>query len=76
MMVRGEPSSVNKLTKWVAQVKSFIKWKLIDKGDRPAKKLKEVATTIVGEMPAATKVPPLRHGVNKGLMTTKGPVLE
>ena len=49
---------------------------MIDKGDRPAKKLKEVATTTVEEMPVATKVPPLRHGVNKGLMTTKGPVLE
>ena len=49
----------------------------MDKVDRPAKKLKEVAATTVRETPAATKVPPpLHHGIGKGLMTTKGPVLE
>lgn len=64
-------------TKDTVQAKSFIKRKLMDKGDHPPKKLKEVATTIVGETPVATQVPPsLRHGAGKGLMMAKGPVLE
>ena len=60
-----------------AQAKPFIKRKLTDKGDHPVKKLKEVVVTTVGEMPAATQEPlPLCHGVGKGLMSAKGPVLE
>ena len=60
----------------MTQVKPFIKRKLTDKDDRPTKKLKEVAAKTVREMPATTKVPPLRHGVDKGLTTAKGLVLE
>lgn len=61
----------------MAQTKSFIKRKLTDKGDRPPKKLEEVAATIVKKMPAATQVSPrLHHGAGKSLMTAKGPILE
>ena len=61
----------------IAQAKPFIKRKLTDKGDCPVKKLKEIVTTTIRETPAVTLVPPpLCHGVGKGLMSTKGPVLE
>ena len=64
-------------TKGTAQAKPFIKWKLMDKGDRPPKKLKEVAAITNRETPVATQVPPpVHHGVGKGLMTAKGLVLE
>ena len=65
------------LTEGTAQVKTFVKRKFTDKNDRPSKKPKEVVVSIVGEMPIATQVPhPLRHGVGKGLMAARGPVLE
>ena len=41
-------------TEGMMQAKPFIKWKLMDKGNRPPKKLIEVATTIVGETLVAT----------------------
>lgn len=63
-------------TEGIAQAKPFIKRKLTDKGDCALKKLKEVAVTIVKEMLATTQVPlPFCHGVGKGLMMAKGPVL-
>ena len=64
------------LTKGMTQAKPFIKWKFMDKSDRPPKKLKEVAVTTVGEKPTATQVPPPYHGVDKGLITAKNPVLK
>ena len=63
------------LTEGMTQAKPFIKWKFMDKSDRPPKKLKEVVVTTVGEKPTATQVPPY-HGVDKGLITAKDPVLE
>ena len=41
-------------TEGMTQAKPFIKWKLTDKGNRPPKKLIEVAATIVGETLVAT----------------------
>jgi len=41
-------------TEGMMQAKLFIKWKLSDKGNRPPKKLIEVAATIVRETLAAT----------------------
>ena len=50
---------------------------MVDKVDRLVKKLKVVIGQIVGESPFTTKLPPLpRHGIGKGLMTAKGPVIE
>lgn len=57
-----------------AQIKPFLKWKSIDKGNRPTKKSKEVVATNVGEKPTNVQVPPpLRHGAGKGLMTGQAP---
>lgn len=42
------------LTREMEQIKPFIKGNLMDKGDCPPKKLKEVAATTVKETPAAT----------------------
>ena len=41
-------------TRETAQIKSFIKRKLMDKSDRPPKKPTEVAMIIVEETPPAT----------------------
>ena len=57
--------------------KPFIKRKTTDKVDHPAKKPKVVTSPTVGETPLTTKLPPPpRHGTGKGLMTTKGPVID
>ena len=64
------------LTRETTQMKPFIKRKLMDKGDRPPKKPMEVVVTTVGEKPVATQVPLPCYGISKGLMTTKGPILE
>jgi len=60
------------LTGDMVQIKLFVNRKLMDKGDRPPKKLNEVATTTVREEPTAIQVPPPRHNVGNGLMTAKG----
>ena len=52
--------------KGTVQAKPFIKRKLMDKGDRPPKKLKEVVAITVRETPTAAQVPhPLRHGISR-----------
>ena len=64
------------LTGEMVQIKLFVNRKLTDKGDRPPKKLNEVAATTVREKPTTIQVPPPRHNVGKGLMTAKGLVYE
>ena len=52
--------------KGTMQAKPFIKRKLMDKGDRPPKKLKEVVAITIRETPTAAQVPPpLRHGISR-----------
>ena len=63
-------------TKGTAPIKPFLKWKPTDKGNRLAKKPKEVVTAIVGEKSGSVQVPLPRHGAGKGLMRAPGPTLK
>ena len=58
-------------------IKPFFKQKMTDKVDCPLKNPKVVTTPTIGETPLSTKLPPPpHHGIGKGLMTAKGPVVE
>ena len=58
-------------------IKPFIKRKMTDKVDHPAKKPKVVISPTVRETPPSANLPPPPyHGTDKGLMTAKGPIVE
>lgn len=63
-------------TEWTGPFKPFMKRKTTDKADCLENRPKVVITTTIKEMPLASKLPHPHHGVGKGLMTAKGPIVK